>query len=109
MQFSDGRGAAGPAIPGGETNILGQRVADRLAGSGQRHLEREQRPALRAALMVMADGDPRRLVAQHDIGKGADAAARGVVGGQAAPQIDQQVLAQILARVVFNRFHTRRL
>ena len=45
----------------------------------------------------MAHRDPRGLVAQHDVGEGADAATRGVVGGQAAQQINQEVLTQILA------------
>ena len=82
---------------GGKPVLLGQRVADRLAGSGQRHLERQQRPTLRTALAVMAHRDPRGLVAQDDVGEGADGATRGIVGGQAAQQIDQEILAQILA------------
>ena len=45
----------------------------------------------------MAHRDPRGLVAQDDVGEGADAAARGIVGGQPAQQIDQEVLTQILA------------
>ena len=71
VKFGDGGGAAGLAVPGGKPVVLGQRVADRLAGSGQRHLEREQRPTLRTALAVMAHRDPRGLVAQDDVGEGA--------------------------------------
>lgn len=55
----------GPFMQG----ILGQSVADRLAGSGQRHLEREKRPALCTALTVMTSGDPRGLVAQTMLAK----------------------------------------
>ena len=97
VKFGDGGSAAGLAVPGGKPVVLGQRVADRLAGAGQRHLEREQRSTLRTALAVMTHRDPRGLVAQHDVGEGADATARGIVGGQAAQQIDQEILAQILA------------
>ncbi|WP_156965495.1 hypothetical protein [Paracoccus sphaerophysae] len=64
VKFGDSGGAAGLAVPSGKPVVLGQRVADRLAGSGQRHLQREQRPTLRTALAVMAHRDPRRLVAQ---------------------------------------------
>merc|ERR1711969_35790 len=39
VKFGDGCGAAGLAVPGGKAVVLGQRVADRLAGTGQRHLE----------------------------------------------------------------------
>jgi len=97
VKFGDGCGAAGLAVPGGKPVVLGQRVADRLAGSGQRHLEREQRPALRTALAVVTHRDPRGLVAQDDVGEGANAATRRIIGGQAAQQIDQKVLTQILA------------
>src|SRR5690606_6638829 len=97
VAFGDGRRATCLAVPGGKPVVLGQRVPDRLAGSGQGHFEREERPTLRTALAVMAHRDPRGLVAQDDVGEGADVAARGVVGGQAAQQIDQEVLPQILA------------
>ena len=38
VKFGDGRGAAGLTVPGSKPVVLGQRVPDRLAGTGQGHL-----------------------------------------------------------------------
>lgn len=97
VKFGDSGSATGLAVPGGKPVLLGQCLADQLAGSGQRQLERQQRSTLRTALAVVTHRDPRGLVAQDDVGEGADAATRRIIGGQAAQQIDQEVLAQILA------------
>jgi hypothetical protein len=51
---------------------------------------------LLAALTLDPHCDPRRLVAQDDIGEGADAAAAGIIPGQAADEIQQQILGQVL-------------
>ncbi|MDT8853846.1 hypothetical protein RNZ50_02120 [Paracoccaceae bacterium Fryx2] len=75
VEFDVGSGAAILTVPGGKTVRLDQRFAYRHLASGQRHLERQQRPALRAALLVVTDCNPRSLVAQDQASEGPKAAA----------------------------------
>ena len=92
-----GPARCGPDHARRQARRLGQRRATGSVSPASGTFEREDRSAVRTTLLVVTDRDARGLVAQNQTREGTEAAARGIICGQAAQEIDQQVLAQILA------------
>lgn len=90
------RGATILAMPGGQPVRLRQQAAQRLGAAGDGRVERQHRAALRPAPAMVPDRDARTLVAENDVGEGADGAAALVEARQPADQVDQKILAKIV-------------
>ena len=82
------------AVPGGEASASPRRSA-RVEPSPA--LVQRQHPAAGGApLAGDAHRDAGGLVAKHDAGEGANAAAAGVEGRQAPDQVEEEVLTQVI-------------
>ena len=90
-----GLAGSGLAVPGGKAIVLAELLGERLAVAAG-DVEREQPAVPPPPLADDPRGDAARLVAQHDAGEGADAAARRVEGRQALDQVEEQILPQVI-------------